>query len=205
VWGCDVRAPGINPEHTLRAATTAATMLARHASGRAPVALATAAPASLLPLHLRLARLARAVGAPVAEKGDSGPLRVDGRRARRLRFLDGVAVVTDGEHLYATRGPDVADEWLSALPRPALVVADGPFVLGALNRGIPVIAFAGLQALAVGMVASEQRQAVVVPVHVGQSPAAYAPLLHAIDGAFAAAVTDTAGLSQNPRRPQPPS
>ena len=45
-------------------------------------------------------------GDVVDDDDDSSPLRVDGRSARALRWVDGVAVVTDGESLCATRGPD---------------------------------------------------------------------------------------------------
>ena len=54
-------------------------------------------------------------------------MRVDGRADRRLRWVEGVAVVTDGQSLCAIRGAEAAQEWLFMLPRPALVVADGPY------------------------------------------------------------------------------
>ena len=44
----------------------------------------------------RLARLARAAGGSVDDTDDAGPMRVDGRGPRWLRWVDGVAVVTDG-------------------------------------------------------------------------------------------------------------
>ena len=61
----------------------------------------------------------------------------------RLRWVDGVAVVTDGQSLCATRGPEAAQEWLFLIPRPALVIADGPYADVALDAGIEVIALGG--------------------------------------------------------------
>ena len=52
----------------------------------------------------------------------------------------------------SVRGLEAAQEWLFMIPRPALVVADGPYADVAVEAGIEVIAFAGLDhcSLAVG-------------------------------------------------------
>ena len=95
-----------------------------------------ACPASLLTVYLALARLARISGGDVADDDDdSSPLRVDGRAARALRWVDGVAVVTDGQSLCATRGPEAAAG--VAVPRsPSRArVADGPYADAALDAG----------------------------------------------------------------------
>ena len=105
----------------------------RRASSRsrgpgAPIAFATAAPASLLTVLPR-ARPPRGVsGAEVADLADVGPIRADGRAARWLRWVDGVAVVTDGRALCATTHDGEARPGVAVrVRRPALVVADGPF------------------------------------------------------------------------------
>ena len=69
-----------------------------------------------------------------------------------IRWVDGVAVVTDGKTCARRAGPKRRQEWLFLMPRPALVVADGPYADVAVDAGIEVIAPAGLDhcSLAVG-------------------------------------------------------
>ena len=141
----------------------------------ARIAFATAQPASLLGVHAALARLARAAGGTIDDAEDTGPLRVDGRTGRFLRWIDGVAVVTDGSSLLATSGADAAEEWMFLVGRPSLVVADGPFAAAAVDAGVEVVAFAGLDRvdLAIPAVRSRALQnngCLVVPAHSGRAP-----------------------------------
>ena len=135
---------------------------------------ATAQPASLLGIHATLARLARAAGATIDDADDTGPLRVDGRTGRFLRWLDGIAVVSDGSSLLATSGPDAAEEWMFLAGRPSLVVADGPFAVAAVDAGVEVVAFAGLDRVELAVPAVRTRAqhgngCLVVPVHGGRA------------------------------------
>ena len=132
------------PILTIAAAQRAVARIIEVASTGAHISLATSRPASLITFYLALARLARISGGDVADDADSPPLRADGRAARGIRWVDGVAMVTDGQSLCSTRGPEAPQEWLFLVPRPALVVADGPFADVALDAGIEVIAPAGL-------------------------------------------------------------
>ncbi len=144
VFGATIADPRIDPELTIAAMARAVDRIVEVASTGAHISLATSQPASLITLSLAFARLARSCGADVADDDDSPALRVDGRAARAIRWVDGVAVVTDGQSLCATRGPEAPQEWLFLVPRPALVVADGPFADVAIDAGIEVIALAGL-------------------------------------------------------------
>ncbi len=178
VFGGTAEAPRIDPDITISAAQRAVARIADVASTGAPVALATSRPASLITVYLALARLARISGGDVIDDdADSGPLRVDGRTARTIRWVDGVAVVTDGESLCATRGPDAAQEWLFLIPRPALVVADGPYADAALDAGIEVIALAGLDHCSLAVARRRGRSCLVVPMWTDRAPGAYKPLL----------------------------
>ncbi len=149
------------------------------------IAFATAAPASMLPLALTLARNARDAGADVVDEDDGRPERIDGRVARFIRWLDGVALVTDGSNVWATNGPEAAREWLFLAPRPVLVVADGPFAEAAYTAGLEVVAFMGLDRPALAVPAARGDRCVVVPVSPGRPARSYRPVLDVFEAAFA--------------------
>jgi hypothetical protein len=179
VFGATIVDPRISPELTIAAMQRAVDRIIEVASAGAPIALATSQPASLITVYLALARLARSCGGDVADDDDSPPLRVDGRAARAIRWVDGVAVVTDGQSLCATRGPEAAREWLFLTARPALVIADGPFADAALDAGIEAIAPAGLDHCSLAVGRSRDRACLVIPMWTDRAPGAYRPLLEA--------------------------
>jgi hypothetical protein len=181
VFGASVEQPTISPDATLAGATRAGRALAEQLGGS--VLAATARPASLFSLLRRLVTLASTVGACVVDVGDSGSIRVDGRRDRRLRFVDGVACVTDGDSLLAVRGPEAAVELEFLVPRPTLVVADGVFATHFAAAGVRVIAFVGLEAFPLAVAAMRGAPVTVVPLEVGRPPGAYAPVAAAAESA----------------------
>jgi hypothetical protein len=154
----------IDAARTLAAIRAARVHVQKVAATGARIAIATTAPASLLTLHLAFARLAKAQGADVVDLVDFGPIRADGRAGRSLRWFSGVAVVSDGDGLCATRDGEAAREWLFAMPRPALVIADGPFAEVAWESGIDVVAFAGLDRLGLAVAAAHRGAGIVVPM-----------------------------------------
>ncbi len=173
-FGATTDAARIDPARTVAAARGAAARVRDlAAAGGARVALATARPASLMTLHLSFATLARAHGAEVVDLADFGPIRADGRTPRWLRWVGGVAVVSDGHSLCDARDGEAAREWLFAIPRPSLVIADGPFAEVALERGIEVIALAGLDRPGLAVAAARGVRATVVPVHTDRPTRAY--------------------------------
>lgn len=177
IFGATASEPHIDPELTVSAARGAIARVSEVASANARIALATSLPASLLTMHLAIARFARISGAEVADDEDAGRMRVDGRADRHLRWVDGVAVVTDGRSLLSVRGLEAAQEWLFMIPRPALVIADGPYAEVALDAGVEVIAFAGLDHCSLALAAGRTRHGFVVPMWTDRSPGAYRPLL----------------------------
>ena len=182
VFGATPEDAQIDVDCTVRAARVAAARLGAVARSGARIAFATAQPASLLGVHTALARLARAAGGTIDDADDTGPLRVDGRAGRFLRWVDGVAVVTDGSSLLATSGADAAEEWMFLAGRPSLVAA--------VDAGVEVVAFAGLDRvdLAVPAVRTKGQHTngcLVVPVHGGRAPRAYAPLVALLERAYA--------------------
>lgn len=177
VFGATVADPRIDPALTVSTARAAVARVSEVANANARVALATSLPASLLTFHLALARFARISGADVADGDDAGPMRVDGRADRYLRWVDGVAAVTDGQSLCSVRGLEAAQEWLFMIPRPALVIADGPYAEVAVDAGIETIAFAGLDHCSLAVGTAKNRRCMVVPMWTDRTPGAYRPLL----------------------------
>ena len=185
VYGATLASPVIDPNRTIGAARGAVRHIVDVASTGAPIALATSRPASLLTFYLALARLARISGGEVVDDEDSNPFRVDGRAARAIRWVDGVAMVTDGEALCGTRGLEAPQEWLFLMARPALVIADGPYADAALDAGLDVIAFGGLEHCSLAVGRRRGQRCLVVPLWTDREPAAYRPL---IEAALAAAL-----------------
>jgi len=198
VFGATRALPRVDPGLTVASARRAVRRIVDVASSGAHISLATSRPASLLTFYLALARLARISGGDVADDEDSSALRVDGRAARAVRWVDGVAMVTDGESLCSTRGLDAPHEWLFLVPRPALVIADGPYADAAVDAGIDVIALGGLEHCSLAVERRRGRRCDVVPLWADREPAAYRPL---IEAALAAAVEppDVADPSANGR------
>lgn len=186
-YGPLVDPPEIAPQAVLAAAGRAGERLARAARAGERVAFATAAPASMLGLIGALARRTREQGAVVFDDDDAGPVRIDGRSPRWIRWVDGVAVVTDGHALLGAHGRDAPGEWLFHSGRPALVVADGPFAEAAYDAAIEVIAFAGLDRIALSVAAAASKGCIVVPVHGGRAPRAYEVLRELVASALTSA------------------
>lgn len=183
VYGADPDAPAIDPKRTIDAFGRALTRLASVADAGARIALATANPAALLPLFMRLGSVASGRGAEVADLPDAGPMRVDGRTGRSLRWFGGVAAVVEHGSVLATRDGEAAREWFFVLPRPALVVADGSFAEVAWEAGVEVVAFAGLDRPGLAVAAARDDRCTVVPLRTDRAPRGYRALETMIDAA----------------------
>jgi hypothetical protein len=180
IFGASTEVPRIDPARTVAAARRAVNRVREVAAAGGTIVLATAAPASLLALHLAFAAEARDHGACVPGLPDVGPMRGDGRAGRALRWVAGVAAVTDGQGLMATRDGEVAREWIFVVPRPTLVVADGPFAEVAWETGLEVIALAGLDRPALAVAAVRGTRCTLVPLRTDRAPLAYEPLISAL-------------------------
>jgi hypothetical protein len=173
VFGATPDAPRIDPGCTILGAERAAARVRSVAAGGVRIALATARPASLLPLHHAFATIARRAGGDVIDLADAGPMRADGRAQRWLRWVDGVATVTDGAALLATVDGEVAREWLFVVPRPSLVIADGPFAEVAWEAGIEVVVLAGLDRPGLAIAAAREARCTAVPLRTDRPPRNY--------------------------------
>jgi hypothetical protein len=171
----------IDPDRVLAAATRAGTRLGAVVAAGGRVAFATAQPASLLPLYTALARASLAAGADVVQVDRAGPYA----SGRSLWWHDGVAVATDGDQLCAESHSAAGDEWLFAVGRPAVAVADGVFAVAAIGAGLDTIAFADLDSPAPALAAHRGRPVDVVTVGGQRPPGAYRPVRDALLEALA--------------------
>ncbi len=173
VFGATETAAVIEATRTITATRAAVARVREASTAGARVAIATAAPASLLTMHLAFGRLVTECGGELIELADLGPIRADGRTSRRLRWVGGVAVVSDGRALYESRDGEAAREWMFAVPRPALVVGDGAFAEIAWENGIEVVAFSGLDRPGLAIAASRGGRCTLVPMLTDRPPTAY--------------------------------
>jgi hypothetical protein len=182
-WDGDGTRARIDASCTLERFDAALARVLEVARGGGRLAFATAAPASLFTLHRALAQAAAAAGGNVHDSGDSASLATRGRATTRLRWLDRVAVVSDGRALLTDeREPGAAEELLFRVGHPDLVVADRSFAGHALACGCEVVALAGLDALALAVAAWRGQAIRVVPLDAHRPPDAYRPLVERIAG-----------------------
>jgi hypothetical protein len=176
IYGATPGLATIDAARTLDATRHAAERVLEVGATGARIALATARPASLLTVHIAWARLAAAAGADVVDLPDFGPIRADGRTQRWLRWIGAVAVVSDGRALCDTADGEAAREWIFAVPRPALVVADGPFAEVAWETGVEVVALAGLDRPGLAVASAREGRGLVVPMRTDRPARGYAPI-----------------------------
>ena len=98
-----------------------------------------------------------------------------------MRWLDRVAVLTDGESLLADdSGIDAAEEWLFTLA-PTRPRRRRPLVRrGGRWPGLEVVAFADLDAVALAVAAWQGRAVRIVPLDERRPPQAYSPLVELV-------------------------
>ena len=192
-WEGDGPRARIAPGCTAEGFTNAVLRVLEVARSNGRIAFATARPASLLRLHRRLAARASAEGAEVLEAEETAGF---GPGGRRVRWIDHVAVLSDGAALLADVSVEATEEWLFTLARPDLVVADHLYAGVASACGIEVVAFADLDAVALAVAAWQGRAVRVVPLDDRRPPAAYAPLLDLVEALASQPVDPLAGPEQ---------
>lgn len=177
-WDPDAPRAAIDPTATLAALRAASARLRDAADAGARIAVATSRPASLLALAQWVAGDAAARGATILT---SGTASIDGPGRRSLWWVGDVAVATDGQALLANDAVPGGDDWLFAVGRPDLVVADRGFAGAALTAGVEVVAWADLDAPALSLAAARGRPIVVVPVDEQRPAAAYDAVIRVLD------------------------
>ena len=188
----------IDVERTLDALEAIADRVAGAARDGERVMLATGHPAGLLPLYLALADGLAAAGATVLRAGaglgyDSTAPSIRQRR-RQIRYVGGVATVSNHGELNHTHSPRPMELVLEALrdagePFPDLVIGDHGWAGAAGEAGIEAVSFADSNDPALFVGQAEGKVATVVPLDDNVLPHLYEPV--------AAALLDRAGLKSH--------
>ncbi len=190
IWGWRARdaAAWTDPHCTIAGMRAALVRILDVSRRGGVIAFATGRPASLLPLYADLARLAASQGAEIfgghefdAPKYSSpeplalasATFSVAGNPRARLVWQNGVALVESGGNLISDTAMRAADALFAGSETPDLVVADRGFAGTAIELGSEVVAFADLDAIALGVAAARGLPVTIVPVQEQRPPHCY--------------------------------
>ena len=180
----------IDPDRTLDRTLDVAARLRRAVERRERVIVATGHPTGLLAVHLEVARGLRAAGATLLAPAAGWAYETTTRygvESRQIRYVGGVAMVSDAGSLRHSHSPRPMQAMLAALadagePPPDLVVADHGFTGAAGQAGVDTVGFADSNDPALFVGEAEGRVAATVPLDDNVAPHLYAPytrfLLH---------------------------
>jgi hypothetical protein len=172
----------IDPELILDACEAVGDRLAEAVRRRERIILATGHPMGLAHLCIELGRLLRSRGVEILEPFDGiwfEERRERMGRDRQVRYLEGVAMVTDGESMRHTHGSDAMARMLEEV-RPDLVVADHGFAGAAIDRGVETLSIADVNDPALVVAKAQGRTDVVIVMDDNVRPEDYWPCFQAI-------------------------
>ena len=182
--GCSValdeRAGGgvIDPDLVLDALDALGSRLAAAAMRGERMLIATGHPTGLLPLYMALARALVARGVklqtPLDDVRLEAPMKV--RRRRRIRYLDGVAVLMGGAELLHTHESWPMDRLLDEIEAPDLVLADHGWAGAAITHGVETVCFTDVNDPALAVAKADGLVDIVVPCDDNLPPVAYEPV-----------------------------
>ncbi len=152
--------------------------LARAGERGETVVLATGHPAGLIHLYAELGRELVARGATVARPADGQTWRDSDRWEWQIRYLSGVAMLTDTESPKHTHSGEPMRRMLREL-RPDLVVADHGFAGAAIEAGIDAVSVADVNDPALLVARELGRTEHVVVMDDNVQPDAYWPCFQA--------------------------
>jgi hypothetical protein len=149
------------------------------------VLVATAHPTALLPHYQALGRALQAAGAVLLtpiEGRDLGP-GPDGK-LRELRYLDGVACLSDGASLRHTHHSRYMEAALDALGGGIgtvdLVLADHGFAGAAIERGLPTLSIADVNDVPLPLAQARGRTSAVLTIDDNIAPRQFVPVTEAM-------------------------
>lgn len=177
--------PGyIDPDAALAAIETHRHRLALLAgAGGGRVLLATGHPTGLLPHYASLARALQWAGHDLLMPLDDESLGTDDQgRPRSVRFLDGVACVSDGGSLRHTHRPHYMEAMLDDLGGrlPDVVIGDHGMAGAAIEAGIATLSIADVNDPALPLAQARGRTDAVLPIDDNLAPSRFVPVTAAM-------------------------
>jgi Phosphatase len=173
----------IDPRRVLAACEAAGERLALAAERGERVVLATGHPAGLILLYLEVGRLLEERGAEVLRPA-MGFNWKEMERHREIRYLHGVAVLTDRGGTLHTHGAGPMEVMLEEA-RPDLVFADHGFAGAAIEAGIETISIADVNDPALVVAKHQGRTEIVIVMDDNVQPEGYWPCFQAMAAQFA--------------------
>lgn len=178
----DPRGPGwIDPEATVAALERHAERLSAAAARQTAVLVATGHPTGLLPHYMALARELQMSGCALLAPGDGQAFPSDeGTGRREIRYLDGVACVSDGASLRHTHRDEAMRALLAQVAadgnEPGLVVADHGFAGAAIAEGLPTVSIADVNDVALPLAQLRGLTDAVLPLDDNLPPRTMVPV-----------------------------
>jgi hypothetical protein len=178
----------IDPQLTLAAADRMRDRLAELAASGGRVVVATGHPAGIFAIHAWLARGLAAAGAQVLTPAAGWSYQTHAGAHREIRWLGGVAVVSNRGELNHTHSARPMEGILATLREagdagPDLVCADHGWAGAAGQAGVPAVGFADCNDPALFVGEAEGKVAVAVPLDDNVQPHLYGPLTaYLLDG-----------------------
>ena len=170
----------VDPERVLDACALAGDRFADAIRRGERVILATGHPVGLAHLYIEVGRLLRAGGATIIEPADGETWHDEGRpHPWQIRYLDGVAMLTDEASARHTHAGDAMDRMLDDAT-PDLVFADHGFAGAAIERGVDAVSIADVNDPALLVAQAQGRTRTVIVMDDNVAPQAYWPCFQAI-------------------------
>jgi Phosphatase len=170
----------VDPEHVLDACAEAGDRFAEAIRRRERVIVATGHPVGLAHLYIEVGRLLRGGGATILEPADGARWHdADRPHPWQIRYLDGVAMLTDEASARHTHSGDAMDRMLEDVT-PDLVFADHGFAGAAIERGVDTVSIADVNDPALLVAQAQGRTRIVIVMDDNVAPQAYWPCFQAI-------------------------
>jgi hypothetical protein len=170
----------VDPELVLQACEAVGDRLAVAVERRQTLILATGHPVGLAHLYMAVGREMRARGVDVLRPADGRRWHDPDRdHPWQIRYLDGVAMLTDQASARHTHGGDAMNRMLDEQV-PDLVFADHGFAGAAVERGVDTVSIADVNDPALLVARAQGRTGTVIVMDDNVSPEAYWPCFQAI-------------------------
>lgn len=174
----------IAPEAALGGIARHRATLREAATARVRVLLATGHPTGLLGHYGALARALQSAGCTLLAPFDDAPAgHGDDGRPRTVRYIDGVACVSDGgslRHTHHSRYMEAILDRLGGSPAVDLVIGDHGMAGAAVERGVRTLSIADVNDVALPLAQVRGRTDGVLPIDDNLPPRLFVPVTEAM-------------------------